>query len=394
MRLLVISNYFFPEIGAAPYRIYKMAQGLSKSHDVEVICPLPNYPHGKIAKGFRGKLYKKELFEGIKVYRYFIYPSNSKNAVLRILSMFSFAVFLWLSIFHVRKKKKIDAVIVQNSPLLISFSSIVLYKKILGKKIVLNVSDLWPGSAKDLGYVKEGRFFNLLKKIESFNYRNSDVITGQSQEILNHIDEKKPETPKFLYRNIQPKSKITDVSKKENFSIVYAGIIGVAQKLYSIVENVDFKKLNLQFDIYGDGAEKEAILDLIKKEQITNISYKGMIPKAELNKVLPTYHFGLVPLATNIKGAVPSKIFDFVSNKIPVVYLGYGEAKHLVEDNNLGYTMPPKSYEELEKVLKEISEMNSADYKLLMNACEKTSQTILNFDKQLEDFNIFLRKNL
>ncbi|MGB0981156.1 MAG: glycosyltransferase family 4 protein [Winogradskyella sp.] len=390
MRLLIISNYFFPEIGAAPYRVYCMAKGLSNNHKVEVIAPMPNYPHGKIADGYKGRFLKTDFVDQMKVFRYFIYPSKSKSAILRILSMLSFAVCLWFSWFQIKKTKGIDAVIIQNSPLLISFSSIILYKKILGRKIILNVSDLWPGSALDLGYVKEGKFYNLLKKIEQFNYRNSNAIVGQSQVILDEIKKDAQTTPQFLYRNIQPTSPKVRLEKTKKFSIVYAGIIGVAQGILEIVNHVDFDALNIQFDIYGDGAEKDDILALIAQKNIKNISYKGMIPKRELNKILPQYHFALVPLTTPIKGAVPSKIFDFVSNTIPVVYMGSGEAEQIIKTYNLGFTVASKAFKALNTVLNQISTMQASEYQLIQKSCEQTSRNVLNFENQLKNFNTFL----
>ena len=53
--ILIITNYFPPETGAASNRIFHLAKGLQKhKYKVSVLTPLPNYPKGKVFEGFRG----------------------------------------------------------------------------------------------------------------------------------------------------------------------------------------------------------------------------------------------------------------------------------------------------------------------------------------------------
>ena len=85
MNILIVSNYYFPELGAAPNRITNLAEGLKEiGHNVEVLCPIPNYPKGKIFDGYKGRVARKENINGINTYRYWVYPSVSKNPVIKI----------------------------------------------------------------------------------------------------------------------------------------------------------------------------------------------------------------------------------------------------------------------------------------------------------------------
>ena len=75
--ILIISNYYPPETGAAANRIETLAHGLrDKGWKVSVLCPLPNYPNGKIFDGYQGKIKHKYVEKGIKVYRTWVFPRN------------------------------------------------------------------------------------------------------------------------------------------------------------------------------------------------------------------------------------------------------------------------------------------------------------------------------
>ena len=159
MKVLIVSNYLYPETGAA--------------------TAFPNYPTGKVFPGYTSGLFKKEKIKGFNVRRYRTYNSISKNPLKRVISMLSFGVMMFFDIKHLIKEKY-DFIIVQNSPLLVSCFAILYAKIFTSSKIVLNVSDLWPLSALELGAIKKGQFYSLLEKIELFNYRSACLILGQS----------------------------------------------------------------------------------------------------------------------------------------------------------------------------------------------------------------------
>ena len=181
-RVLIISNYYPPEIGAASNRIKNLAEGLVLANmEVTVICPLPNYPKGIVFPKYKGKFNASEERNGVFIKRYWLYPSKSKNSFIRLFSMLSFAVTIWSAVFSLIRKKP-NLCIINSPPLFVGLSGLLLSKFIRCKSI-LNVSDLWPLSALELGIFKKGNFYNLLKKIELLNYKLATNIIGQSSEI-------------------------------------------------------------------------------------------------------------------------------------------------------------------------------------------------------------------
>jgi hypothetical protein len=145
--ILIISSYYPPEKGAAANRIEQLALKLNQhNYKVTVICPLGNYPKGALFSEYKGKFSVTENLKNIIVKRLWIYPSISKNVVVRIFSVLSFAACLF---FYLLFKKTPKKVIVQSPPLLLSFISVFVLS-LKNKKIILNISDLWPLAAIEL----------------------------------------------------------------------------------------------------------------------------------------------------------------------------------------------------------------------------------------------------
>jgi glycosyltransferase involved in cell wall biosynthesis len=382
IKTLVITNYFPPEIGAAANRMFLLCKFLQYHYDLEVACPFPNYPTGKILGNYKG-LYLKEKIGGIKTHRLFIYPDNSSSPLKRAISMLSFSFSLWIMLFK-GTAKKYDKIIVQNSPLFVSFSSIILFKFLLKKTIILNVSDLWPGSAIDLGLMREkGLSHSIFKAVEKFNYNNSDKILGQSFEILQHV-KKISSSPTFLYRNL-PVQKTEVKPKKFRNSPVkffYAGLLGSAQGILNIIRTINSINQEFEFHIYGDGNEKKQIEQYLIQDQSKKIYYHGALQKDQLIKRIHKYDFAIVPLIKNIKGAFPSKIYEYVSLGIPIIYLGQGEAKKFILDNGVGYVLDNSNLEGFKLLISRIAQSKDENYLTLSENCIEISKKQLSFNKQ------------
>lgn len=393
MKVLIVTERYWPEVGAAPSRLANMAEGMTKHGlEVDVLTSLPNYPKGEIFDGYKNCMSKTEVRNGVKLFRYWLYATVSRNPLARILNMFSFAVMIWLFMFRFNKIKSYDRVIIQTPTLVVAASAMLLFKKLFRKTCILNVSDIWPLTAVDMGAIKENsRSYKFLSMLERFLYRNSDGILGQSQEILDHIKGFKNKGQLFLYRNLQH-YELSESYKAKNtaLKVVFSGMLGVAQDVAGIVKNIPFKDLGVEFHIFGGGKQLEEIQNWISENPDGNVYAHGFIPKEEISKRLQEMDVSIVPLATRIRGAVPSKIYDTLPQGLPILFCGGGEGADFIGGNNLGLVSDPGDYDALQENIKTFSEMTSEEFEKIRTKCFEISKTQLNFEKQMKETISFL----
>jgi glycosyltransferase involved in cell wall biosynthesis len=376
-KIKIITSFFPPEKGAASHRILTTAKELSTyGFDVSVITTLANYPTGKLFNGYEKMLYKKEKIEGIDCIRCWVFPSNSNNPIIRILSMLSYCFSLLFTIPSLFLNKP-DIIFVQTPPLLPGITG-VLISKLLRIKVVLNVSDIWPLTAVELGVIRDKSFsFRLFSGIENIMYRLSDAMIGQSNETCSYLKQKS-DKPILLYRNLT-KLNFNQIVNEQGLNskkkIVYAGLLGFAQGVFNICKNIDFKSLDIEFHIFGDGIEKSLIENFIQQNSECNIFLHQTITKDEMQKKLLSYDATIIPLTKNIYGAFPSKITMAMAAGLPIFFSGDGEGFKIVDEFNLGYVSEAGNLNTLEKNIIEFSRLNHQQINLMklniMNVVEK-----------------------
>lgn len=379
--ILIITSYFPPENGAASNRILHLAVGLcNKEYNVKVLTPLPNYPTGKIFEDYRGKFKLSSTESGVNIHRLWIFASNSKNKLLRLIAMLSYSVSLcWFFLWNKTPQK----VIVQSPPLLVAFTC-MLFLRSKKRQIILNVSDLWPIAGLELGAFKKNFSYRLLEKIEHFNYRNADLILGQSNEILKHILKTVPQKETFLYRNYPdfeaPTISEEKGSKEKKTTIVYAGLLGIAQGIHNLCQSLDYQ--SYEFHIYGKGSEQEKIMSFIKDNPDFPILYHGEVTRQEIHNVLLKYDLAIIPLRNRIYGSVPSKIFEYAKLGLPMLYFGGGEGEDIITQHHLGWIAKAGDYDNLNYVLSNIktSELNFSKRQQI----QQIATNHFDFNEQLE----------
>ena len=384
-KVLICTSFYHPEKGAAPHRITSMAETLDG--DITVITPLANYPTGKIFSGQFRRVFFREYINGVTIIRYCMMPSNSNSVILRILSMIITSLAVFFTTFrHLLFNHNYDKVIIQTPPLTSAFAY-ALAARIFSLRIILNVSDIWPSTATDLGAMRKGSIsWKVFRFIELHLYRNSSSYIAQSEETLGYLNGIHNK-PLLLFRNLTKVINTSFIKKKGNTKIIYAGLLGIAQDVLKIISQVDFETLGVELHIYGYGNQKDEISKLKKP----GVFYHKPVSKEEIQSLMISFDFSLVPLRTYIFGAFPSKINAAVASTIPVLFLGKGEGVKIVNKFGIGKAFDFEDKIAISNYLESYKTNRDAySYKFYQNLIEAQNDSF-NLDKNNTKLNEFIR---
>ena len=374
MKLLIITQYFPPEIGAPQNRLFELAIRLKKEGiDITVLTAMPNYPQMEIHKEFVGKNYCYSEMDGLKVHRSSIYITKSKSISKRLLNYFS---FVWSSYKIGKKKldKNYDIVLCESPPLFLGISAYRLAKK-KKAKFIFNVSDLWPESAEKLGIVKNKFFLKLATILEEYLYEKAALITGQTKGITKNISGRFPNKKVhwlpngvdlnfYNPNNFSKEWRIQNKFNDDDVLFFYGGIIGHAQGLEVIIYTAQELKnnSNVKFIILGSGPEKEKLLALKEKLKLENVFFMSPVSKAQMPSIISSIDCSIIPLKKLdlFLGAIPSKIFECLAMETPILLGVDGEAKGLfIDKGKSGLYFEPENAEDLKTGVLKLAENNA-----------------------------------
>jgi glycosyltransferase involved in cell wall biosynthesis len=407
MRILFLTQYYPPEIGAPQNRLHELAVRLNANGvDVEVLTALPNYPKMEVQEAYKNGKLREEIIDNIPVHRSWIYVSKSKGIISRLLNYFS---FVWSSYWRGRKLASFDYLLVESPPLFLGYSAMRLSRK-LNAKLIFNVSDLWPESAEKLGIVTNQRLLSLAYNLEAKCYNKSTLITGQTQGIVDDIKRRFPNKkvywlPNGVNVNFYNPERIedSDFRERNNFKstdllLFYGGILGYAQGLEIILKAAKLleDKPEVQFIIQGSGPEKDKLVNLKAELKVTNVHFLDPVSKSEMPSIVKAIDVALVPLKNLplFQGAIPSKVFEALAMKKPLLLGVDGEARqHFIEKAQAGLFFLPENEEDLVRQIRQIIE-NPGKLIDMGNNARSYVSAHFNRDKIALDFLKLLEQNL
>jgi len=337
-----LTHYYPPETGGASARISGLTKWLANyGHDVSVITGYPNYPMGKIYPGYERSSAKYEVLDGVKVFRAKVIAGSYKSIIVRLLNYFTlFMTSLWIGI---KKRNSFDIIVASSPPLTIGLLGRIL-SKIYKIPWIFDIRDIWPDVGIEAGIIKENSFVdNISRKLANYLYKHSDHITPVTLSKKNKINSYGVEEDKItiiengIDSDIVKNAKIIDWRAKYNlddkFVLTYAGLIGKAQGVEYIIETANLiqDRKDIHFLIVGEGVNKKDLIKRVSSLELTNITFIDLQPKEAIPSLLKTSDIGLVPLINNnLKDAIPSKLLEAWSCKLPVILIAGGEAQEIM----------------------------------------------------------------
>lgn len=352
MKILFLTDNFPPEVNAPAVRTYEhCCEWVQLGAEVTVVTCAPNFPQGKVYKGYRNSLYSKEEMQGIKVVRVWTYITANEGFFKRILDFISFSISSFLAGLFLEAD-----VIVATSPQFftaLSGRTLSFFKR---KPWVMEVRDLWPESVKAVGAAKAGVALRYFEHEEMWCYKSAKkliVVTDTFKEkiaargissdkitvIKNGIDRSE------FYPRPKDQALIEELGLSGKVILGYIGTHGMAHKLDFILQCAhSLRGTKYHFLLIGAGADKERLLKLKEELGCTNVTMLDPVPKAEVYLYISILDIALINLKKSdlFTSVIPSKIFENAAMSIPILMGVEGEAKALVEQYHAGVCFEPE----------------------------------------------------
>ena len=346
-RILFLTHYFHPEVGASQTRILECARLLhARGYDVTVQTGFPNYPDGVIPEPYRRKLLDSETIDGFRVLRSAVYPAPNRGFGKRLVNHASFAISSMMTSWRAGHA---DIVIAETPPLFTAVAA-VWVKRMRRAKLVLNVADLWPESAVQLGALKNRFAIRGAEALERFAYRNADRITAPTPGVARAIEGH----PEFSGR-VRLLPNAVDVDRfapderppRPDGPVIYCGTVGLAQGVRTLLEaarELEAQGHNREFLIVGDGAERAELEALADEWKLSNVRFTGRVRHEEVPAMIESASMAVmllrdVPLFAD---ALPTKLLEYMAAGRPVVAAAAGQVSELISSSGAGIACPPE----------------------------------------------------
>ncbi|MBE2185003.1 MAG: glycosyltransferase family 4 protein [Anaerolineae bacterium] len=348
MRILLLTQFYPPEFGAASIRLGRLAQMLvDAGHDVRVLTSMPNYPTGIIPEAYRRKIFARERQDGVEVVRVWVYASPKKSMRRRLLNQWT---FMLTSAIRGTFLSRPDVILVESHPLFVCLTGGWL-SRIKRAPIVLNVSDLWPESAVAVGALSpDSRMVKAAAKVERWAYRDAAHIVamteGVKEGILCHLE--RPERVTKIQNAVdlerfQPGLAEQGRAMRQRLGIgdeIVVGHIGNMSLAHDFDLLVDAAAAlpRMTFVFAGSGSLLEHVQARIQDEQIGNILLPGVLPHGDMPALWAAVDICAIAFRSHalFEGALPSKMFEAMATGTPVVAAAQGETQRLLENTGAG----------------------------------------------------------
>ena len=357
MRVLLVSQYYAPEIGATQNRMSSFADGLrARGHEVSVICEQPNHPNGVFQPGWGRRPVMVERGPHGDTVRLWVAASPDKTTAQRLAFYGTFAAGAVLAGLAIRA----DVVFATSPPMP---GAVAAALAAAGRRtpFVLDVRDLWPAAAEALGEVTSRSMMRRLERLERGLYRRSAAVTATTRPFCAHIDTVTGERRSVLVPNgaLDELLERSETPPPEGpFTLGYFGNIGVAQGLGILLDAAErLRGEDVRFMVVGGGPLAAQLESERTRRGLDVVELRPQVPTAEVGAALESCDALLVPLRAHglLEDFIPSKLYDAMAVGRPVIVASGGEAAALTRETGCGLVIAPEDGEALAGAVRELA---------------------------------------
>ena len=349
MKILLLTQWFDPE---PTFKGLLFAQALrDEGYEVEVLTGFPNYPGGKVYKGYKIRAYQKDIVDGITIHRAPLYPSHDGSAIKRVFNYLSFAISTFF--IGLTKTRGIDVIYSYHPPLTTSLSAFLLG---LCKRVpfVIDVQDLWPDTLFATGMLKNKKALFVVGKVCDFIYKRAAKVVVLSPGFKSRIVSRGvPKDKVEIIYNWCNEPALNDFDESSvklpdngNLNLVFAGNLGYAQGLPTIVNAAEILQNNdikVNVILLGDGVAKSMAIEDSEVRSLKNMYFIPRVPMQQVGGILAKADMLLVHLTNNelFEITVPSRTQAYLAMAKPIIMGVSGDAADLITKSDSGVTCEP-----------------------------------------------------
>lgn len=368
MRVLVLSQYFPPEVGATQTRVELFARRLAEAgHEVTVVAEVPNHPLGVVFDGWRGRLFHRHDEHGYRVVRVWVHASARKSFWRRISFYLTYCVNAAAAAVVVVRRRP-DVVFASSPPLPVLVAAWVT-ASVWRRPFVADIRDVWPAVGVALGELRGRRAVAAAQRLERALYRRATAITCVTHGFVDHVQASCGDPTKVHYLPngtvpalFDPGRRDGDIAKRLGldgcFVVGYVGLHGIAQGLPAVLDAAALlgDEADLRFLFVGDGPVKPHLVATAARLGLANVAFHDQVPVEEVAPYVNACDVLVVPLRRLeiLSTFIPSKLFDFLCCAKPVILMVDGEARAILEESGAGVYAEAENAEALAAAIRDL----------------------------------------
>jgi len=384
MRILVVSQYFWPE----NFRVNDLVSSLTgRGHAVTVLTGVPNYPDGDVFAEFRSDPQRFAEYLGAPVVRVPML-SRGRGGLRLALNFATFALSACLAGAWQLRGRRFDAIFVfEPSPVTVGLPAVLL-RRLKRAPLAFWVLDQWPETLLAVGAVRSRRLLDAVGWLVSFIYRRCDLLLAQSRSFIPQIRRyagPRPrveyfpswsDAPPFVADQAAPAGEVPELPGV--FTVLFAGNVGDAQDFPAVLKAAELLKdrEDIRWVVVGDGRRAEWLGQEVERRGLgARFSMLGRFPLERM----PSFFSSADALLVSLKAepifamTIPGKVQAYLASGKPVLAMLDGEGAELIERSGAGLVCAAGDSAGLAHNVARMADMSAAERAAIADRAQRLS---------------------